>query len=100
MGGNLNLHNFLTSGHSFDETEENLASRFHFINALLLVVVSATLAFVLLAQFGINPLVEPHLTISKLYGLIALFTIWYLRRGKHAYLPCAWLHSLATTSGR
>lgn len=92
----MNLHNFLTSGLSFDEAEENQAFRFHFINALLLVVVVTTLAFVLLDKFGINHLVEPHLSISELYAFVALFVIWYLRRGKHTYRTGAWITVVAS----
>jgi len=92
----LNLHNFLTSGISFDETEEALEFRFHFLNALLLISIAATLTFVLLDQLGINPLGKIHLFSSELFGLTSTFVAWYLRKGKHAYITCAWIMIVAT----
>jgi len=92
----LNLHNFLTSGISFDEAEEGLEFRFHFLNALMLVSIVATSAFVLLDQFGINSLGKVHLFSSEAYGLISAFVIWYLRKGKHVYMTCAWIMIVAT----
>lgn len=92
----MNLHNFLTSGISFDEAEENLAFRFHFLNSLLLVAIVATLVFVLLDQFGINSLGNTHLLASELYEFVSVFVIWHLRRGKHTYMLCAWIMIVAS----
>ena len=88
--------NFLSSGHIFEEAEENLAFRFQFINALILVSIVANLMFILLDQFGINKLVEPHLFISKFYSVVSCLTVWYLRRSKRAYMTSAWIMIIGT----
>jgi len=85
----LKLHNFLSSGLSFDEVEENLAFRFRFLNALMLVAIIAPLIFVLLDQFGINALGNIQLFATKLYAFVAVLVVMYLHGRKQAYTICA-----------
>lgn len=86
----MNFHNFLTSGISFNESEENLAFRFRFLNAVMLTAVVSTSIFALLDQFGLNSLGSIQLFFTELYALASIALIGYLRGRKHAYNVCAW----------
>lgn len=85
------IRNFLASGMHFDDSEENLAFRIRFLNAVSLIAILASIAFILLDIFEIRWLGQITRRFTELEALTASCLIWNLRGRKHAYSLSAWI---------
>lgn len=85
------IRNFLASGMHFDDSEENLAFRIRFLNAVALIAILASISFILLDVFEIRWLDKITRRFTELEALTGLCLIWNLRGRKHAYKRSAWI---------
>ncbi len=81
----ITVDNILKSGFSFGEGEDILRFRFRMLNIMLLTGMVAMFAFWLLDHLEINLMVEPHLRIIVLTGILCFLSLIWLRQSKEYY---------------
>lgn len=85
------IRDFLASGMHFDESEENLAFRIRFLNAVALIAILASIAFIALDIAEIRWLDRITRRFTELEAITGACLIWNMRGRKHAYQCSAWI---------
>jgi signal transduction histidine kinase len=92
----MNLNNYLTSGHHFDEYESHLAFRFRVVNYFMLVAVVFGFLIGLLGDLGIMKIGDIQPKADYIYAVINLILIWQLRKKKQNFKKIAWIQVSAS----